>query len=51
MYGGMLPDTGGFLFNPLRVLYVLIALSIFGGAWMVQKIGKRDDQQDEPTGQ
>lgn len=37
MYGGLLPSTGGFL-NPLRVLYLLIALIVFGGGWLAQKV-------------
>lgn len=49
MYGGMLPDTGGFI-NPLRVLYVLIALFAFGGAWVVRKFGGRTVPQDVGEG-
>ncbi len=47
MYGGMLPDTGGFFLNPLRALYLLIALLMFGGAWVLRKTGKGDEQTGE----
>lgn len=47
MYGGMLPDTGGFLMNPLRMLYILIALVTFGGGWMVRKVSRRVASRDE----
>lgn len=40
MYGGLLPATGGFLLNPLRVLYIAIAFGCFGGAWLLQKLRK-----------
>ncbi|WP_279387437.1 hypothetical protein [Rubrobacter taiwanensis] len=40
MYGGLLPATGGFLLNPLRVLYLLIALAVFGGGWLARKLGR-----------
>lgn len=40
MYGGLLPATGGLLLNPLRALYILIALGCFGGAWLLQKVRK-----------
>jgi hypothetical protein len=43
MYGGMLPNTGGLLTNPLRVLYLVIALHVFAGAWVVRKLSGKDD--------
>lgn len=36
MYG-VLPSTGGFV-NPLQVLYLTIAVAVFGGGWLVQKV-------------
>ncbi len=44
MYGGLLPSTGGFL-NPLRVLYLLIALVVFGGGWLAQQVRADHDPQ------
>lgn len=41
MYGGLLPATGGFLLNPLRLVYILVALVCFGGAWVTRKLGSR----------
>ncbi len=47
MYGGLLPSTGGFL-NPLRMLYLLIALAVFGGGWLAQQMrADREPQRGE----
>lgn len=46
MYGGLLPATGGLILNPLRVLYILIALTVFGGGWLTRKLGRSSYPED-----
>jgi hypothetical protein len=43
---GKLPLTGG-IFNPLRTLYMLIALVVFGGDWLGRKVRKQRTTQSE----
>lgn len=37
MEAGLLPSTGGFLLNPLRAIYIIVALVVFTSAWAVRK--------------
>lgn len=46
MYGGLLPSTGGFL-NPLRALYILIAVAVFSGGWLARKLRKQPATHSE----
>ncbi len=45
MYG-VLPSTGGFV-NPLQVLYLTIAVAVFGGGWLMQKVRGRQASPEE----
>lgn len=48
MYGGLLPGTGGFFINPLRAIYILIALVAFCGRWLARRRArKRSKMHDE----